>query len=423
MTDPARSVSLSVPLLGKNIRRRGFAVVLLALAWGLIGSAATAQEGTLVIGGAGLPPVEINYDALQPLGGAAQAMPTLRLPGALAETLEPIKLIPPSEIERGLSPLDLNDPSALAAMIPVPPREKPEPPVGLIETEILPAPIESTAAALPEAPAPEPLALPESPAPLEPAAPLEDVDAPAAPELAVLPEAPSVAEIEAPEIARESPEAMGEAIEAEPVPEPEVSPEAPLMAAEEPAEVVEAPAMIEETTAAEEPDEAVMAAEPAEESVEAAVPETAVGEAAVPAPAPSEAPETTLGEPDATVEPAEPTQTAALTTPPEITALDSPLRLLFERDEVELPDGARDRLAPIALKLQDEPNARLQLQAFAVGSEDSASQARRVSLARALAVRSYLIERGVRSTRIDVRALGAPEDEGPPDRVDIILIP
>ncbi len=59
--------------------------------------------------------------------------------------------------------------------------------------------------------------------------------------------------------------------------------------------------------------------------------------------------------------------------------------------------------------------------AYAGGDNDNASQARRLSLSRALAVRSYLIEQGVRSTRIDVRALGNKTDVEPADRVDLIL--
>ncbi len=62
---------------------------------------------------------------------------------------------------------------------------------------------------------------------------------------------------------------------------------------------------------------------------------------------------------------------------------------------------------------------RLQLKAYASGG--TASAARRMSLNRALTVRSYLIAQGIRSTRIDVRALGIA-DEGPPDRVDLLLV-
>lgn len=65
---------------------------------------------------------------------------------------------------------------------------------------------------------------------------------------------------------------------------------------------------------------------------------------------------------------------------------------------------------------------RVQLRAYADKSGGNASKARRLSLSRALAVRSYLIESGLRSTRIDVRALGAVPDGGPADRVDVIRL-
>jgi hypothetical protein len=64
---------------------------------------------------------------------------------------------------------------------------------------------------------------------------------------------------------------------------------------------------------------------------------------------------------------------------------------------------------------------RAQIIAYAAGSNDSASEARRLSLSRALAVCAYLIEKGVASTRLDVRALGHQVDSGSPDRVDIAL--
>jgi outer membrane protein OmpA-like peptidoglycan-associated protein len=67
-------------------------------------------------------------------------------------------------------------------------------------------------------------------------------------------------------------------------------------------------------------------------------------------------------------------------------------------------------------------DSRVQLKAFASGSADNLSAARRMSLSRALAVRSYLIEQGIRSTRIDVRALGLAGDSGPLDRVDVVLL-
>lgn len=65
---------------------------------------------------------------------------------------------------------------------------------------------------------------------------------------------------------------------------------------------------------------------------------------------------------------------------------------------------------------------RVQLRAYADDSGGNASKARRLSLSRALSVRSFLIESGLRSTRIDVRALGVARDGGPADRVDVIRL-
>jgi len=51
---------------------------------------------------------------------------------------------------------------------------------------------------------------------------------------------------------------------------------------------------------------------------------------------------------------------------------------------------------------------------------DKSSDARRLSLRRALTVRQLLIDNGVPSDRIDVRALGGAE-QGMPDRVDVFV--
>jgi outer membrane protein OmpA-like peptidoglycan-associated protein len=57
--------------------------------------------------------------------------------------------------------------------------------------------------------------------------------------------------------------------------------------------------------------------------------------------------------------------------------------------------------------------------AYAPGKADDPSTARRVSLSRAMAVRSALVADGVPSARIFVRALGEQYGDGPPDRVDL----
>lgn len=84
-------------------------------------------------------------------------------------------------------------------------------------------------------------------------------------------------------------------------------------------------------------------------------------------------------------------------------------------------DGER-QLADLAKQIATSED-RIQLKAYAGATgSDGGSGARRLSLSRALAVRTFLIERGVRSTRIDVRALGAAGDSGAPDRVDVVVL-
>ena len=97
------------------------------------------------------------------------------------------------------------------------------------------------------------------------------------------------------------------------------------------------------------------------------------------------------------------------------------LRVVFSGASTRLTNDATARLDQLADALL-ETEDRIQLKAFAGGSADRPSTARRLSLSRALSVRSHLIERGLRSTRIDVRALGVPGDGGPNDRVDVILL-
>jgi outer membrane protein OmpA-like peptidoglycan-associated protein len=65
--------------------------------------------------------------------------------------------------------------------------------------------------------------------------------------------------------------------------------------------------------------------------------------------------------------------------------------------------------------------SRVQLLAFGGQRGDKSSDTRRLSLKRALVIRQILIDSGVPSERIDVRALGGTDDNGPLDRVDVFL--
>ena len=122
--------------------------------------------------------------------------------------------------------------------------------------------------------------------------------------------------------------------------------------------------------------------------------------------------------------PPPPQQTAALTSRPAPTGALKPgqqFRLGFGSGSASISEGAETQLDGVAKALKQDGNLRLQLLAYAGGGSQTPSQARRLSLSRALAVRSQLIEKGIRSTRIDVRALGNKSEGGPPDRVDIII--
>lgn len=113
---------------------------------------------------------------------------------------------------------------------------------------------------------------------------------------------------------------------------------------------------------------------------------------------------------------------AALPPPEEAVKPGRALRVMFGPTASKLPADAKDGLKALAKKIKGKDKLRLQLMAFAGGKSLSASKARRMSLSRALSVRSFLIESGVRSTRIDVRALGSKTTEEPVNRVDVNIV-
>jgi len=95
----------------------------------------------------------------------------------------------------------------------------------------------------------------------------------------------------------------------------------------------------------------------------------------------------------------------------------------FNAGATDLARGPQPTLDAVASRLLGNDNLRVQVIAHATGSADDAMEARRVSLARAVAVRAYLIDKGVRSLRIDVRALGNRSDGGPVvDQVDLLVV-
>lgn len=83
--------------------------------------------------------------------------------------------------------------------------------------------------------------------------------------------------------------------------------------------------------------------------------------------------------------------------------------------------GSVRTLATSLANALGDSNARIQLMAYAGQRGEKTSDTRRLSLKRALVVRQLLIDDGIPSERIDVFALGGVDDNGPLDRVDVLI--
>ena len=94
-------------------------------------------------------------------------------------------------------------------------------------------------------------------------------------------------------------------------------------------------------------------------------------------------------------------------------------RITFGPDRQDLNPATVEAIRAYGDSVKDNPTAALNVLAYAAGTPDDPSTPRRLSLARALAVRAVLINEGLASTRIYVRALGANAGDGPADRVDV----
>ncbi len=335
------------------------AAALAAALASLAPASAMAQE-TVIIGGSGLPPVEVHLDVIDAYGVSMAPRRRLLIPG---EPRPPLA-----------GTLVLRPPGGRSAPPTPAPKLKP-PPVAAAPT--LKPPALKPPALKPPTPAPAPRT---APAPAPPAPVVAAVTPPAPPPPAP-PPAPSVA----------------------------AAPAAP------PPSAVPAPA----TTQAPKPREqaAVAPAIPIPPSASASAPAPAAAPAPVPAPARVEPP----APPPAPA--AAPQQEMAALPPVQFINVDDQqaLRVLFSGASTRLSPRGEQQLKALAGQL-GESNSRVQLKAYGGGSSETVSAARRLSLSRALAVRSYLIELGIRSTRIDVRALGIAKDGGPAERVDLVLL-
>jgi len=97
--------------------------------------------------------------------------------------------------------------------------------------------------------------------------------------------------------------------------------------------------------------------------------------------------------------------------------------VLFRNDGVEVLDIDRHALVELDQLARQLCTAqqRILLRAFGGMAGDDSHEAHRTALRRGLAIRRYLIARGVSSNLIDVTAVGGATDGGPLNRVDLVL--
>lgn len=174
--------------------------------------------------------------------------------------------------------------------------------------------------------------------------------------------------------------------------------------------------------------------EPAQVPTPTPAPVPAVDQAAVTAPIVTEPPKV---EPEASKDlltpvdisdsptkesPAIPAQETPITDTPGAVPSISDLSLVFDVNENEVTEKHQKQLQSVIAHLNEAPGTRLQIRAYASGDDGSKSSARRISLSRALSIRSFLMDNQIKPTRVDVRALGTETDRPPLDRADLIFV-
>jgi len=98
------------------------------------------------------------------------------------------------------------------------------------------------------------------------------------------------------------------------------------------------------------------------------------------------------------------------------------LRVTFGSGEADLSPSSAAAIKGLVQGAPSGDSTSFNVVAYAAGTPEDPSTARRLSLSRALAVRSALMADGVSSSRIYVRALGAPQGDATPDRVDVAVL-
>lgn len=363
---------------------------------------------TVVIGGATMPGQTVSVTVNEPSFQQAEAAPVQLRPMvspvapqvrrvAAAPAIKPKPAPAPAPVPVRQQPpmvevasTEAPQPVSVPAPEPEAAPQVAEDAVAPSQTDALPTPASPAPSSVPVAPPPVAEAVPVQADPVLAPVPATVAEAPAmqsdsvplapltAADMAPPPPAPPMVELPPAPVPAEAPTALAEAIELAPAPE---------VAAEQPA-----PALPPAVTQAE--------ATPEPPALPVITPPQAV------------APETQI----ASVQPKAPA------TPRPAASTDGGMTIAFATDTAELVDDATVTLDHIVDQLKASEASTVRISAYADGGEGGASRARRLSLSRALTVRSYLLEKGIQSNRIEVRALGVPDDGMPLDRVDLAIL-
>lgn len=112
-------------------------------------------------------------------------------------------------------------------------------------------------------------------------------------------------------------------------------------------------------------------------------------------------------------------QVASLSDASETPLAAEDISFVFDTDSAELSTTAQATLRSLAEDLRGKSGDRIQVLGFASSADGSPDLARQLALSRALKVRTFLIDAGIPSARIQVRPPSNASGSGPANRVDI----
>lgn len=127
-----------------------------------------------------------------------------------------------------------------------------------------------------------------------------------------------------------------------------------------------------------------------------------------------------------TAQPAPPPPSTTVAAPaPEPLPFPPTVRLLFDNGNAELSPADEARIRDLARAIPAPASSSVNVVAYAAGKPDDPSTARRLSLSRGLAVRAVLLETGIPSSQIYVRAMGSSGEpkvaSEPANRVELTV--